>query len=114
MNLAQKCCNCLRNTYGTMPLSVSIPTVTCCKCICDNRHPEADGIKVAIHLFTTHSFSPGSIQAASSASPGNKWNTILICDVTLIPVLSSTFVVHNITYTYKSEIKYDSHETDDR
>ena len=28
MNFAQKCYNCLRNTYGTMPVSVSNATVT--------------------------------------------------------------------------------------
>ena len=77
MNLARKCHKCLRNTYGTMPLSVSTPTVTWYKCVCDNSHTESDGIKVAIPPFRAHSFSSGSIQAASSARPGNKRNMIL-------------------------------------
>jgi len=44
--------------------------------ICDNSHTEADGIKVATPPFTAHSFSSGSIQAASSVKAGNKLNTM--------------------------------------
>jgi len=44
--------------------------------ICDDNHTAADGIQVATPPFTAHSFSSGSIQAASSARPGNKRNMI--------------------------------------
>jgi hypothetical protein len=45
--------------------------------ISDNSHTKADGIKVATPPFTAHSFSSGSIQAASAAKAGKKRNTII-------------------------------------
>ena len=54
--------------------------------ICYNSHTEADSIKVVTPPFTAHSFSSGSIHAASFARPGNKQNMIHTWR-TLLPVL---------------------------